>query len=51
MTTRTQISSTLLIVVLSSLALLGACGAVAGAGSDISKRGKAIEDSANKHAP
>lgn len=31
--------------------LLGACNTVAGAGEDISKTGKAIEKSAEKHSP
>lgn len=49
--TQTTTSAILLIAVLGSLTLPGVCGAMAGVGSDISKGGKAIENSANKHAP
>lgn len=41
----------LLLALLVCVAPLGACGTMAGAGSDISKGGKALENSANKHAP
>lgn len=51
MTTQIKTSKIILIAVLGSLSLLGACGTMAGAGSDISKGGKAIESSANKHTP
>lgn len=41
---------TLNLLAVLSLLVLGACGTVAGAGSDISKAGTAIENSADKAA-
>jgi len=45
-----SIALTLLMLV-SSAALLGACQTTAGAGEDISAGGKALTNSAEKHAP
>ncbi len=48
---QTKTSFVILVALLGGVSLLGACGTMAGAGSDISKGGQAIENSANKHAP
>lgn len=40
-----------LLALLSTVPLLAACHATAGAGEDISKTGQAIEKSADDHAP
>jgi predicted small secreted protein len=40
-----------LLALLGAAPLLGACHTTAGAGEDISHAGKAIEHSAEKHAP
>jgi predicted small secreted protein len=40
-----------LFALLGTTALLSACHTTAGAGEDISNTGKAIEKSANEHAP
>ncbi|WP_084627775.1 entericidin A/B family lipoprotein [Elstera litoralis] len=41
----------LLATLLAGTALLAACNTVAGAGQDMQQGGKAIEKSADKHAP
>lgn len=41
----------LFITLLAGTALLSACNTVSGAGQDIQQGGKAIEKSADKHAP
>lgn len=48
---RTTMLALTLFALLGAASLLGACHTTAGAGEDISKTGKAIENSANKHAP
>lgn len=40
-----------LLALLGAMPLLGACHTTAGAGEDISDAGKAIQNSADKHAP
>ena len=40
-----------LLALIGVVPLLGACHTAAGAGEDISQTGKAIERSANQHAP
>ena len=40
-----------LLALVAATPLLGACHTTAGAGEDISQAGKAIENSADKHAP
>jgi predicted small secreted protein len=40
-----------LLALVAAAPLLGACHTTAGAGEDISQAGKAIENSADKHAP
>jgi predicted small secreted protein len=40
-----------LLALIATVPLLGACHTTAGAGEDISQAGKAIENSADKHAP
>lgn len=51
MTAKNLPLSLLLMMLFATAPLLGACHTVAGAGEDISKTGKAIEKSAEKHAP
>ena len=46
---RLAITSLTLLVLVGSVALLGACNTTAGAGADMSAAGKAIENSADKN--
>jgi predicted small secreted protein len=48
---RTTKKALLLILLLGAIPALNACNTTAGAGKDISNTGRAIENSANRHAP
>jgi predicted small secreted protein len=51
MSAQTTRIALMLMLLLSTGTLLGACHTTAGVGEDISRTGRAIENSANKHAP
>lgn len=51
MTRRNKMIALSLLGLIASSFVLSACHTTAGAGEDISRTGKAIEDSADKHAP
>jgi len=48
---RTMMLALTLLALLGATPLVGACHTTAGAGEDLSDAGKAIERSADKHAP
>ncbi len=51
MSTKSPLLIVAMLAALVATPLLGACHTVAGAGKDISKTGKAIENSAVRHTP
>jgi predicted small secreted protein len=51
MPTKSKLTAAALLVLLAAAPLLGACHTIAGAGTDVSKTGQAVEKAADKATP